>query len=155
MAEPAYELERFAPQPRRKIARVQVASPTENKRRQQFFKMARTLLGVMVLVMLVSAVLYTQATVTELQNQIAEQKQMLREEEALTAYLSFELDNKTSLKNLEESAGQMGLSRVESSQISYYRVDEATGIQVRENPFSRIINNTKNGFLSILEYITP
>ena len=149
MAELAYNLEHFAPQTKRRTPEVRVAKRAISARKIQFLRMVRTLFGVTMLVLLVCSVLYTQATVTELQTQIADRKQELVEEEALYAYLSFELDNKTSVKSLEESAANMGLARMTGEQVIYFRVGETEGIHVRENPFSRILQDGKNSFLSI------
>ena len=154
MAQVAYDLERFAPA-RAVRPRVRVAKQAKKERTArvaQIWKMLRALLGVLVLVFLVSAVLYTQAAVTEVTTQIADKKQELKEEEALNTYLSFELDNKTSLKSIEETAGDMGLSKVENSQISYFRVEDGNSIQVKEGLFASILRNTKNGLLSIVDY---
>lgn len=154
MAQVAYDLERFAPA-RAARPRVRVAKQAKKERTArvaQIWKMLRVLLGVLVLVFLVSAVLYTQAAVTEVTTQIADKKQELKEEEALNTYLSFELDNKTSLKSIEETAGDMGLSKVENSQISYFRVEDGNSIQVKEGLFASILRNTKNGLLSIVDY---
>ena len=156
MAQVAYDLNHFAPA-REAKPRVRVAKNTKRERSAraaQIWKTTRLLLGAVVLVFLVCAVLYTQAAVTEVTTEIAAKKQELKEEEAYNTYLSFELDNKTSLKSIEEAAANMGLSKVNSGQISYFRVEEGDGIQVRQGVFASILQNTKNGFLSILEYFT-
>ncbi len=159
MAQPAYNLDHFAPAhraaPRRTAPGVRVAKRAQSARRQQMGKMLRTLLAVMVLVALVSGVLYTQATLTELQSQISALEAQLNEEKSYNYYLTFELDNMTSLKNIEERAQQLGLQRMDNDQIVYFRAEDGSGIEVKENPLNRLLGSIQNLFLSIVDYITP
>lgn len=156
MAEVAYELERFAPQKKKAAApppKVQLAPKKQpNARRATLLRMARTLVCVLVLVALVSGVLYTQASLTELQTSIAKTEKQLAEEKALNAYLSFELDNMTSLKNIEERAAQMELGHTTGEQVSYFRTDDGENIQVRENPLVSLFDNIRAGFLSLVDF---
>lgn len=156
MAQVAYELERFAPAKRKhETPRVRVAKRQRSAQQKQFFKMLRTLLGVLFMLVLVCGVLYTQAMITELGGQINDKKQELKEEETLNVYLNFEMDNKTSLKNIEERAVEMGLSKMGNGQVTYFKVGESDGIQVRDNPFTQILQRTRDGLLSIWDYISP
>lgn len=154
MAQVAYDLNHFAPS-RQAKPRVRVAKGVKRERSAraaQIWKTARLLLGAMVLVLLVCAVLYTQAAVTEVTTEIATKKQELKEQEAYNTYLTFQLDNKTSLRSIEEAAAGMGLSKVNSSQITYFRVEEGDGIQVKQGVLASIFQNAQNGFLSIIDY---
>lgn len=156
MAQAAYNLEHFAPA-RKQQPRVRVAKTVRKQhsaQRKQFNKSVRMISAVLVFVAMLSGVLYTQAAVTEVTTQIAERKQDIKEEEAFNTYLSFQLDNKTSLKNIEEAAVQMGLAKVDSGQISYFRVKDGSDIEVKDSFFTTLLNNTKHGFMSIVDYLT-
>lgn len=155
MAQPAYDLEHFAVKSSRAAPRVRVAKREKTARQKQFAQMRRILLAVGLLVLMVWGVLYNNAQITEVQSDIKAADEQLAEENALNFYLSFELDNRISLNNMEEQAQELGLERVDEAGVSYFRVEEATGIQVRENIFSRLWNAARDGFLSILDYLTP
>ncbi len=156
MAQVAYDLEHFAPKVKKsKVIKVSTVSRKDVEHKMQLMRMMRMLFCAMVLVGLISAVLYTQATVTELQAQITQMEKELVEEEALYAYLSFEMDNKSSVRNIEKSASDMGLVRMNSGQVTYFRVDENNGIQLKKNPIEQFFDDTKAGFLSFWEYIQP
>lgn len=154
MAQVAYDLNHFAPgrEPKPRVRVAKSAKQQRSARAAQVWRTARLMLGAVVLVFLVCAVLYTQAAVTEVTTEIATKKQELKEEESYNTYLTFELDNKTSLKSIEEAAADMGLSKVNSNQITYFRVEDGDGIQVKQGVFASILQNTRDGFLSILDY---
>ncbi|MDL2293909.1 hypothetical protein LJC60_04675, partial [Ruminococcaceae bacterium OttesenSCG-928-D13] len=153
MAEPAYDLERFAPakqipaRPRVRVARGEKEAKTA--RRQQVMRMVRTMLGVAVMVALVCGVLYTQTQLAELSKNITSAKNELNEEKSLNAYLTFEMDNMTSQKNIEERAAALGLEKMDNGQVYYFRVEEGNGIQVRENPFARMLTNLQSGIAGL------
>lgn len=154
MQQTAYDLDRFAP-PQSQVAKVKVAKKT--KRRQsaralQIWRTSKFLLSLSVLVFLVSAVLYTQAAVTEVTTQIADKKQELKEEEALNTHLSFELDNKTSLRSIEERAKEMGLAKAKSEQIVYFRVEDGANISVKEGFFASTWHVVKELYTGAVAY---
>ncbi len=149
MAQPAYNLEHFAPQPKTapKSAPppVKAAPKPKTARRSQALRMVRMMLGVAVVLALVSGVLHTQVTLAELQDQILSNEQQLAEELSYNAYLTFELDNITSIKNIEESAASMGLGNIESNQIEYFRTEEGNNIVVRQSPLSQFFASVGTG----------
>lgn len=155
MAQVAYDLERFARQSRGSAPRVRVAKRVRSERQKQIFRMARMLVGALVLVFMVCSVLYTNARITEVQSDIAGAQKALTEQEALNHYYTFELDNQTSLSGLEGRAEAQGLERADSARTQYFRVEENGGIEVKQNTFMQLWNNAKDGLLNILDYITP
>lgn len=157
MAQVAYNLEHFAPA--RNTARPRPGLRVAKKRRAQrarpVWRMVRTLLAVSLLMALVCAVLYTQTTVNELQRDIARMEKRMTEEEALNAHLTFQLENMTSLKGIEERAVEMGMEKVSNGQITYYRVDDGGSIEVKENPLARLFEQIRSGFLDIVGNLVP
>ena len=158
MAEVAYELSRFAPREQEekdiKPPRVRVAKQ-RGKATKQVFKMVRVLLTVGLFVVLVCGVLYTQTTVTELQSEISGMDQELVEQEALYAYLSFELESMTTPRAIEQRAGEMGLVQLNSNQITYVQVEEGDQIEVREGAFSGVLERIETGLKALMDQIRP
>ncbi len=101
MAQPAYDLAHFQREERQPKPRVRVAKHQVSETRRQVGRMLRTLLAVAFLLTLVCAVLYTQTNLNELQRQIAAANKQLTEEQSNYAYLTFQLENMTSLKSIE------------------------------------------------------
>lgn len=150
MAQVAYELERFAPSPARKPAvRVVRKAREEQKPKGQVAKMVRTLLAVLLVVVLVFGVLATQTSLNELQRGITAANKELTEQEAMYAHLNFELENMTSLKNVEERAAELGLEKVSGSQVNYFRAEAGNTIEVKENPFTSLFKNLAAAFSSL------
>lgn len=160
MAQAAYDLERFATRarpanarPRMRVAKGEKAAKTA--RQQQVLRMVRILALVAVLVGLVCAVLYTQAQLTEVTHEITKKEAALNEEKSLNAWLTFELDNMTSLKNIEERAAELDLKKMDNGQINYFKVEDNNGIQVKESPIARMLQNARDGIQNIIEHIIP
>ncbi len=152
MAQVAYDLSRFAPPQTQRPPRVRVMKREKRQRSAhaaQLWKTARLLLGAVVLGVLVCALLYTQAAVTEVTAQIAEKKTELKEEEANNTYLSFELENKTSLKSIEDAALAMGMSKVDGAQISYFKVGDDDAIRVKEGAISAFFQSIWDGIVGV------
>lgn len=156
MGEHAYQLERFAtpakqPQqrPRVRVAkgRARTVSPVG--------RMVRTLLTALVLVVLVGGVLYTQATITELQGQISTVNKQYTEEKAMYAYLNYELEGMTNIRNVEERAAELGLVKINANQQTYVRVSEGDVIEVKENALVTLLNKARTGLLNAVESLEP
>lgn len=163
MAQVAYDLERFAPSQRptaRPRVRVAVAKRGQiqrekTERQKQTARMLRVLVAGVLLVILVSGVIYTQVTLSELQKQIASQKKVLQDEESLSAYLNFEMENMTNMKIIEEKAGEMGMEKAGSGQIIYFRAEDDDTIKVKEGPLATLWEKFKTDVLGIIDYVGP
>lgn len=158
MAAVAYDLDRFETRKRQEPARkprVRVSKVQRSKASGQVAKMLRVLLATTLMVLLVCGVLYTQTQVTELQSQIDKAGSTLDEEEALYAHLSFELQNMSTQRNIEQRAEELGLVKLNSNQIIYVKVDEGNQIEVKEKPFSGWFNKAETGLLSVLDHLNP
>jgi cell division protein FtsL len=161
MAEVAYDLSRFAPTRRKPrhdtgdaVTRLRVqkrVSAAKLQRRRQVMGMVRTLMAVLLLLALVCAVLYTQTRLTELSREITDTEAELKEEKALNAYLTFELDNMTTLKNIEDKAAELGMERVSNDQIAYYRVEDSNGIRVRGSPLAALFDTLKGALAGLID----
>lgn len=156
MAEIAYQLEHFAPREKEQEApRVRVSKRERSEATAQTLRMVRVLLVSVAFVVLVCGVLYTQAKVTELQGQITTKSKELVEAEALSAYLSYELEGMSNLRNIEEKAAELGLEKINANQIRYVRVDEGNTIEVKENPLFSLFGKAKTGLLNAMDTMSP
>ncbi len=157
MAEIAYQLERFAPREKEPPVRVRVAPKTRSRSKgaRQILRMVRVLVCSLVMVVLVCGLLYTQASITELQGQISDQQKALTEEEALYNYLSYELEGVTNIRNVEQRAAELGLAKVNANQLSYVRVADGEKIEVKESGLDALLNKARTGLLNTAERLEP
>lgn len=136
----AYNFDMFAPQPQRRPApqtrpkvRVEEGSRAEVRRRRQ-------ILGVLVMVFLLAVlgalVLNTYAQVGEMSQQLSNQQDQLNNERATYTDLVYQLESRTNMVNVEERAMQMGMVKVDKSQVTYIRVAEENTIEVQQGPLA-------------------
>lgn len=158
MPQVAYDLERFAVREKETPAKrpqVRIAKKERSRRRRQTMRTASVVFMVIVVLGLVCGVIYTQARVAELQSQIASEKNQLAEQQSLNAYLNFQMESSTNMGVVEERAIQLGMRRVDPSQITYIRVEDNTEVQVRESPLAGLFKKTRDGLLSIFDTLFP
>ena len=159
MANEAYDLSRFAtsrtaPVQSKKQPKVRLVENRDRLRRtQQIKKAAAIMLSSVFLLALVAGVINTQTTITELQSSIATQNKLLSDEQALNVHLTFELDSKTNLKNIEERASQLGLVKLENSQKTYIRNLEENQIEVHPNGLMQMVEDARAGLESMLGHL--
>ncbi len=156
MAEPAYDLQHFANKrpPKVEKPKLKVASKKRGNVRA-VLRVMRNWLVFSMLVCLTCAVLYTQTVITELQTQISQRNQELVEQEALHAYLSFELESITTPKAVEQRAGELGLVPVSGSQISYVQVNTENEIEVAPGLLEQFGLQFDLGMKSVLDHLHP
>lgn len=156
MGESAYQLERFAaPAKQQQRPRVRVAERTKRAKASPVARMVRTMVTAVVLVVLIGGVLYTQATITELQGQISTRSKELVEEEALSAYLTYELEGMTNIRNVEQRARELGLAEINKNQQAYVRVEDGEQVEVKENALVTLFNKARTGLLSAADTLEP
>lgn len=154
MPEVAYELERFAPR-HAAAPRVKVAKKRRTKvRNSPLMRMLSVLFMAVCVVVLVCGVLYTQITLTELESQIEDQTTELTEEEAMYAYLSFELESMTNLNTVEMRAKELGLEKMKSSQITYIRVEESDAIEVKQSGPAEFWQGVQEWFWGVVDKLS-
>ncbi|MDL2253387.1 hypothetical protein LJC49_04850, partial [Ruminococcaceae bacterium OttesenSCG-928-I18] len=81
--------------------------------------------------------------------------QELVEQEALYAYLSFELESMTTPRAIEQRAEELGLVQLSSNQITYIQVEEGDQIEVKENPLTALRERMEAGLKSFMDHIRP
>ncbi|WP_418667574.1 cell division protein FtsL [Allofournierella sp.] len=155
MAQAAYDLERFEHREREPKARVRAVQGA--KKPSRFNAHTAKLAAVTaILVTLVCGLLYSQATLTELTGDIQATQRELVEAQSEYNYLSSVLDSKTGLKNVEEIATtQLGLMKLDRSQITYFSLDGESSIRRPDSTAKRITEFLTTSVLSLAEYLDP
>lgn len=154
MAQAAYDLERFADRPLDTKPRMRAVQGKKQamKISAQTYK---TVAVSCVMVMLTVGLLQSQATLTQLTSQIQKTNQQLINAQSDYNYLSGVLDSKTNLKNVEQIAAQLGLMKLDKSQITYVTLENESTIQRPESGFKRIWDLLNNGFLRLMDHLDP
>lgn len=155
MPEAAYELERFAPSAKKQAPRIKVAKRSRVEKQSKSLRLLGNLFMATVVVVLACGVLYTQNNITELQTQIASQQKELVEQKAMYAYLNFELESMSNIKNIEKRAVELGMIKMDGSQMAYVQVEEGDSIQVKESGVDLFLSKARTGFLSVMDYVAP
>lgn len=162
MAETAYNFEYFMPMEKqqRPEKKLKVVGPTAAKREKsartlQIHKTLKIIFTALAIVVLICGVLYTQTNVAELQSDIDARRRELNDAQSYNTYLTFELEGMSNIRGIEQRAQELGLVRTNNNQITYVRVDEDSGIEVKENIFSALFEKTRTGLLNIADYISP
>ena len=154
MGQPAYDhnaaRRRRAPQPQRK-ANLRVAKG--GKRRlnplQAAVHNAMNLVAAALLVGFAINLLWSEAQLVELNDQIQATKARLVSEQSQTYYNST-LNSKTNIASVEETAGRLGLMKVDPSQITYIRLGESGELVRRESTVRQWTDFLYTGAVNIL-----
>lgn len=154
MAQAAYELERFADRPLDVKPRMRAV-----RGKKQAMKISaqayKTVAVSCVMAMLTVGLLQSEATITQLTTQIQKTNQQLVNAQSDYNYLSGVLDSKTNLKNVEQIAAQLGLMKLDKSQITYVTLENESTIQRPENGWQRVLDLLNNGFLRLMDHLDP
>ena len=137
MAEPAYQLEYFAPRKEKdeKKARVRVVKKEKSAFAKQMIKMARAFAAILLVVALMTGVLYTQTSVTELQSDLVQAEKDLTDQQAMHAYLAHEMESRANTRTIEQRAKELGFAKTGANQITYVRAEDSNSIELKESAF--------------------
>lgn len=151
MGQPAYDRNaarrRRAPQTQRK-ANLRVAKG--GKRRlnplQAAVHNAMNLVAAALLVGFAISLLWSEAQLVELNDQIQDAKAQLVSEQSYNSTLN----SKTNIASVEETAGRLGLMKVDPSQITYIRLGESGALVRRESTVRQWTDFLYTGAVNIL-----
>lgn len=150
----AYNLADFADRNYTPRQRLKVAEKTKKSLKING-RIVAAIMFVVIFVSLVCSVLYSQATVTELTNQIESSKTELSELKSEYDYLSGQLEMKTALSSVEERATALGLVKLDNSQITYVYRGNTDEIIRPDTTLDSIRNNIFSGLMSFTQFIAP
>lgn len=155
MAQIAYDFSYFedtrpAPQPRVRTAKTQKQQPAG---RTAALKLAAVAVFMMVLMV---AFVNSKVALNEVNGQIQTTNKAIISAQSEYNYLAGVLDSKTNHKNVEEIAtGQLGLVKVDKSQITYFELEVQSEIQLPENKTKLAVDFFSTGMLSLVDYLNP
>lgn len=155
MGQPAYDRNaarrRRVPQPQRK-ANLRVAKG--GKRRlnplQAAVHNAMNLVAAALLVGFAISLLWSEAQLVELNDQIQDAKAQLVSEQSQYTYYNSTLNSKTNITSVEEVAGRLGLMKMDQSQLTYIRLDSDSVLVRRESAVHQWTDFLHDGAMTIL-----
>ncbi len=107
-------------------------------------------------VLLIMALLYSNAELTEQQGELEKLDDELVQLTGEFEYLSFEVESKASLNKVEEFATrELGLVKGDSSKIEYIDLNSENKLVVNDEPLTQWQKMLTQNFLSIVEYLNP
>ncbi len=109
---------------------------------------------VAVLISLTILLVQSKATLTELNTQVRQVQRQITDAKSEYNYLNSEL-GKREMSRIEDIAKQLGLMKVNDSQITYVRLEENSVITGAENEVSRLAELFQSGLLSVMETLDP
>lgn len=145
---------------RRRKARVQPQRKTPlrvekgGKRRLTPFQAAMRhtvqLVSMALLVGFAVSLLWSEAQLVELNDQIQDAKAALVSEQSQYTYYTSTLNSKTSITNVEEAAGRLGLMKIDESQITYIRLHESSVLVRKESAVRQWTDFLHEGALTLI-----
>lgn len=137
----AYDFDMFAPQPEKKsnvveIHRKKNVSATRSPSGQPRRELSRKAPVIMMLVLMLGLIvgnIYLRVQVTEVTSQINSYNQKLERALSENTSLEMEMENRVSLKNLEQSAQALGMQKAERYQVRYIDVLDGDKTEVLQD----------------------
>ena len=123
---------------------------------RRFARMVARVLALAVVLGLVISVLYSHAKLTELSGEINEVNTQLAAARSEYDYLSTRMSDITSRASLQEVAeGQLGLVKLDPSQITYVQLEDESVIQKSTNTAGKLLGEVRTAALSLLNNLNP
>lgn len=143
---------RKAPQTQRKNAplRVEKGGKRHLSPVQAMMRNTMKLVSMALLAGFAISLLWSEAQLVELNDQIQDAKAQLVSEQSQYTYYSSTLNSKTNITNVEETARRLGLMKIDQSQITYIRLNESDRLVRRESAVSQWTDLLYTGVVSIL-----
>lgn len=141
--------------PRPQVKVVRGGNRGLNRARRFAQATLRTLALAIVLGLIVS-VLYSHAKLTELSGQINEVNIQLTAAQSEYDYLSTKMSDITSRASLQEVAeGQLGLVKLDPSQITYVQLEDQSIIEKSSSSAVRLLDKVRTAALNLLDGLNP
>lgn len=155
MGQAAYDMtevrRRRAPQAQPKVPlRVEKGGKKRLNPARAAMQHALQLVGAALLVGFAVSLLWSEAQLVELNDQIQATKAQLVSEQSQYTYYNSTLNSKTNIASVEETAGRLGLMKVDPSQITYIRLGESGALVRRESTVRQWTDFLYTGAVNIL-----
>ena len=156
MGQPAYDMSsevrrRKAPQTQRKVAlRVEKGGKRRLSPFQAAMQHALQLISMALLAGFAVSLLWSEAQLVEVNDQIQKAKAELVSEQSQYTYYNSTLNSKTNITSVEETAGRLGLMKIDQSQITYIRLGESDTLERTQSAVRQWTDFIYNGAVNIL-----
>ena len=156
MGQPAYDMSsevrrRKAPQTQRKVAlRVEKGGKRRLSPFQAAMQHALQLISMALLAGFAVSLLWSEAQLVEVNDQIQKAKAELVSEQSQYTYYNSTLNSKTNITSVEEAASRLGLMKIDPSQITYIRLNESGALERQQSPVRQWTSFIYNGAVTIL-----
>ena len=156
MGQPAYDMSsevrrRKAPQTQRKVAlRVEKGGKRRLSPFQAAMQHALQLVSMALLAGFAVSLLWSEAQLVEVNDQIQKAKAELVSEQSQYTYYNSVLNSKTNITSVEEAASRLGLMKIDPSQITYIRLNESGALERQQSPVRQWTSFIYNGAVTIL-----
>ena len=156
MGQPAYDMSsevrrRKAPQPQRNAPlRVEKGGKRRLSPFQAAMQHAIQLISMALLVGFAVSLLWSEARLVEVNDQIQKAKARLVSEQSQYTYYNSVLNSKTTITSVEEVAGRLGLMKMDQSQITYIRLDTDSVLVRKESAVHQWTDFLHDGAMTVL-----
>ena len=108
------------------------------------------LISVALMVGFAVSLLWSEAQLVELNDQIQDAKAQLVSEQSQYTYYNSALNSKTNITSVEEAASRLGLMKIDQSQITYIRLDEGSVLVRKASAVRQWSDLLHDGAMTIL-----
>lgn len=155
MGQAAYDMtevrRRRAPQAQPKVPlRVEKGGKKRLNPVRAAMQHALQLVGAALLVGFAVSLLWSEAQLVEVNDQIQKAKAELVSEQSQYTYYNSVLNSKTNITSVEEAASRLGLMKIDPSQITYIRLNESGALERQQSPVRQWTSFIYNGAVTIL-----
>ena len=143
-------------EPRQPEVRVVRGGKHGLNRARQFASVALHVIAVALLLGMIFSVVHSQARITELNGQINDTRTDLTAAQSEYDYLSTKMNAITSRASLQEVAeGQLGLVKLDPSQITYVQLEDQSIIEKSSSSAVRLLDKVRTAALNLLDGLNP
>lgn len=155
MGQAAYDMNavrrRRAPQTQKNVPlRVEKGGKRRLTPFQAAMQHAIQLISVALMVGFAVSLLWSEAQLVELNDQIQDAKAQLVSEQSQYTYYNSALNSKTNITSVEEAASRLGLMKIDQSQITYIRLDEGSVLVRKASAVRQWSDLLHDGAMTIL-----
>ena len=154
MGQPAYDMSavrrRRAPQTQKPPLRVEKGGKRRLDPVQAAMQHVLQLVSAALLVGFAVSLLWSQAQLVELNDQIQDAKADLVSEQSQYTYYTSVLNSKTNITSVEETASRLGLMKMDQSQITYIRLDAGSVLVRKESTVHKWTDFLHDGAMTII-----
>ena len=155
MGQAAYDMNavrrRRAPQTQKNVPlRVEKGGKRRLTPFQAAMQHAIQLISVALMVGFAVSLLWSEAQLVELNDQIQDAKAQLVSEQSQYTYYNSALNSKTNITSVEEAASRLGLMKIDQSQITYIRLDAGRVLVRKESAVHQWTDFLHDGAMTII-----